>query len=384
MHLLIANNILKGYGHSFLEANSSDISKTLSVPINFWPPGYSLLLIPFVLFGLKSWLTIALCDALAILLFYWIWYKILKTCLPNSFVLITCLAFAFFTFGYTPLGTYYAFGTNIWALVWFSLSLYYLLKVFQQEDKLSKADVALFFLFAFLCSFFRYSYYPVSFILIIGFLFFTYKKFGLKTATITAILPTVLFGLFFLYQFNYQPNVNYINSFHSGGSQGIYWSNLEHTAAIMSNSFTQPILYKSTNWFGSLSLFLSETGNFKWSQLLNGFIKYSFTLLFCIFFLPSSYHFYKKSNEQNKLYFKLGISLVILQVLFFVFLSLKYPPEIFKGIDIKQKTMPELNAIFGKNAWYFYNLVRGIDNRPVVSYRDPNQLVQKTLLQQIQ
>ncbi|MES2838063.1 MAG: DNA polymerase IV [Bacteroidota bacterium] len=48
--------------------------------------------------------------------------------------------------------------------------------------------------------------------------------------------------------------------------------------------------------------------------------------------------------------------------------------KIFKGIDIKQKTMSELNAIFGKNAWYFYNLVRGIDNRPVVSYRDPKSI----------
>lgn len=48
--------------------------------------------------------------------------------------------------------------------------------------------------------------------------------------------------------------------------------------------------------------------------------------------------------------------------------------KIFTGLDIKNRTVPELNAIFGKNAWYFYNLVRGIDNRPVVPHREPKSI----------
>ncbi|MGQ1910296.1 DNA polymerase IV [Marinifilum sp. RC60d5] len=38
---------------------------------------------------------------------------------------------------------------------------------------------------------------------------------------------------------------------------------------------------------------------------------------------------------------------------------------IFKGKDLKERTLIDLNRLFGKNGTYYYQIVRGIDNRPV-------------------
>ena len=42
---------------------------------------------------------------------------------------------------------------------------------------------------------------------------------------------------------------------------------------------------------------------------------------------------------------------------------------IFKGSDLKNKSEQQLNRWFGKSGKYYYNIVRGIDNRPVNPHR---------------
>lgn len=44
--------------------------------------------------------------------------------------------------------------------------------------------------------------------------------------------------------------------------------------------------------------------------------------------------------------------------------------KIFKGRDLKMLTQHELFMYFEKAGSYFYNVVRGVDNRPVVSFRE--------------
>lgn len=44
--------------------------------------------------------------------------------------------------------------------------------------------------------------------------------------------------------------------------------------------------------------------------------------------------------------------------------------NIFKGSDLKLLPLEDLLKHFGKAGNYFYNAVRGIDERPVVSYRE--------------
>lgn len=43
---------------------------------------------------------------------------------------------------------------------------------------------------------------------------------------------------------------------------------------------------------------------------------------------------------------------------------------IFKGKDLKERRLSDLNRLFGKNGTYYYQIVRGVDNRPV----NPNRI----------
>jgi DNA polymerase-4 len=44
--------------------------------------------------------------------------------------------------------------------------------------------------------------------------------------------------------------------------------------------------------------------------------------------------------------------------------------NIYKGADLAKKTKVEMVEIFGKSGLFFYNIVRGIDNRPVEPNRE--------------
>jgi DNA polymerase-4 len=53
---------------------------------------------------------------------------------------------------------------------------------------------------------------------------------------------------------------------------------------------------------------------------------------------------------------------------------------IHTGLDLKDKDQHFLITHFGKSGQYFYDIVRGIDNRPVVSHRERKSLaVERTL-----
>lgn len=48
--------------------------------------------------------------------------------------------------------------------------------------------------------------------------------------------------------------------------------------------------------------------------------------------------------------------------------------SIFKGSDLKSLPLSDLVKHFGKAGSYFYNAVRGIDDRPVISHREPKSV----------
>lgn len=51
---------------------------------------------------------------------------------------------------------------------------------------------------------------------------------------------------------------------------------------------------------------------------------------------------------------------------------------IFTGADLKQWSLPQLNEKFGKSAQHYFNIVRGIDHRPVKSSRTRKSLGKET------
>ena len=333
MHLLIAQNILQGYGHSFIEANPDDISKIREMAINFWPPGYSLVLIPFLLAGLKGWQAIAVSDAFAIIIFYWCWYKLIKVIYPSKHKVFTLLVFSFFTFAYTPLGMHYAMGTNIWSLLCFSLALLPLSKLVITTTPVSFGLLISYYVLLFLAVFFRYSYYPIGVVMSVGILFLFYKTYNFKRVVFSMICPIVLYVGFVFYQSNQFGNLNYINTFHEEQNEILHPENLKKTSAVVSNSFLHPMMYRSTNWLGSVNIFLINSNNFSLKQWISGIFKYAFILTLTVFLVLSFRHTYRKCPKNYTNLFVFGLGVLMAQVLFLVLLSLKYPAEIFRGID---------------------------------------------------
>jgi len=333
MHLLIARNLLNGLGHTYLEANIQDISQIKAVSINFWPPGYSLLLIPFLALGLNSLLIITLTDCLAILLVYFIWYEILKNVFKKNFPTLVLIVFTSFTFGFTPLGMYYSLGTNIWAVIWFSLAIFQIIKIYDNRLSLNWVSICSLYLFVFLCSFFRYSYYPISLVLSLSLLVVFYKTIFFKKAVLSLIIPLVIFASFLSYQKFQSNNLNYVDTFHEKDNQTIYLKNLEKTSAIISNSFLYPINYKSTNLISSTFLFLQDYKTLNKKQIFNTSLKIAFILCLSVLLVLALINVYKKLSLIPKRFFILFLTLIVSQILFFVMLSVKYPPEIFRGVN---------------------------------------------------
>ncbi|MCB9251782.1 MAG: hypothetical protein H6605_04905 [Flavobacteriales bacterium] len=359
MHLRISQNILDGHGHAFLESNPNDLSLTNAKEINFWPPGYSLLLCVFLALGLKGVSAIIFSDALAILLLYLCWYKIIVSLKIENKIPIVVFLFAFFTLGYTPIGTFYSYGTNIWSLLCFSVGILCLVSGYHSNNFSRFRRAFVFFLSCFLCVFFRYAYLPVGLLMCLGYLWMLYKNERLATALKFALIPAILFGGFYLYQSYRQENLNYINSFHPDSEQTIYADNLVKTSAIVSNTFLQPLIYKSTNLFHSLSLFIRDKDKLSAEQVRNGMIKYVFTLLLCFFLFAALFAFYRRGTEILKKTLLFMLILAVLQILFFMGLSLRYPPEIFKGMDgIQTWTYVEEVRYF--NAIHLLILITGL------------------------
>ena len=56
--------------------------------------------------------------------------------------------------------------------------------------------------------------------------------------------------------------------------------------------------------------------------------------------------------------------------------------NIHTGKDLKAWSLPDLQAHFGKSASYYYNIARGIDERPVKSFRERKSLGKETTFAQ--
>lgn len=334
MHVLIAKQILCGYGHVFPEADPGDLSRVLYKPINFWPPGYSLLLVPFMWIGLKGWWVIAVSDALGIIILYGIWFRLIRKAFPAKQMLYTLLLFSFFTFGFTPLGMPYSLGTNLWALNCFSLAILQLVDMVQTHKEPTGYALGWYHFFAFLGSFFRYAFYPVSLILSVGLLLFYGRQPVIKKVWVSWLVPVLLFGFFFAYQAISFQQFNYIDSYHNHSGNRLYPENLAYTAAWITQSFVHPVLYGSVNWFYSLSLYLGKINTGDLIQVLKGLVRYGWVFLLNLGLVLGLKRLWQKGNPSEKKWLKLSLFISISQSLLLVILSLYYPAETFIGPNI--------------------------------------------------
>jgi len=156
--LLTAKNLLHGHGISIGKVAMSDVASKYYEWYVGWPPGYCLIIAPFLYF-LENHFMLAcyIVDCLAVLLFLWHLRKIafligLPVWLTNLFILFQGLFINDYIESSHP--------TDFLALAFFVSGLYYFLKLAILPTS-RKTDITLSLFFFYFSSLVRYKYIPV-------------------------------------------------------------------------------------------------------------------------------------------------------------------------------------------------------------------------------
>ncbi len=156
--LLAAKNLAEGHGLTIGTVADTNLSAVQYIPMKGWPPGYSVVLAPFILLFDHDYKTAALVfDLLAVLPFImYLWllldYLGLQTWLRNLFILFA----GFFFYPFDP-----ATCTDLFSLTCLMGAFYYCL-LRMQEKKITFLSLLLPVFFLFMAGFFRYQYIPVA------------------------------------------------------------------------------------------------------------------------------------------------------------------------------------------------------------------------------
>lgn len=229
-------SIAKGGGINYPIAKPEDLSKHTLRYFDA-PPGYPLILVPFLSVIKDFVLAEFLLGAIAIVLLFYAWLSILnlfKHYFNDGFI---ASLFIFWTFAYSPFR--YLTTVDIIALTFFSWSIYCLLKILQNgPQKKQLTLLVLLSIVAYLGSFFRFAYYPLSFIPSIVFLIYTIFK-G-KKYLIYFFISAILVGGGLYVQSSWINETmgahNYLEDEYMDDFT-IHWNHLLYHDAIFVNSF---------------------------------------------------------------------------------------------------------------------------------------------------
>ena len=159
--ILAAQNFLAGNGFTLHEVLVDDLSQSAYVPLIKWPPGYSLLLTPFLALCKNNVvLATLLLDAITCISFIIFTRKLLlRFSLPIWLVNIYTLISGFFLYSFCL-----ASSTDFLTLTIFIIAIYYSLKLSAAEN-LKPGLLLLIAVLLFFTGFIRYLYLPVAFVI---------------------------------------------------------------------------------------------------------------------------------------------------------------------------------------------------------------------------
>lgn len=228
-------HLLEGNGISFASLNSSDISSVIYHPLNKWPPGYSILLVPFYLLCGKNYILAALmlgitCSALLI----FVTRGILRLSgVPYHLInLFTCIT-GFFSYYFYTIPCTDAAGVSF-----LITALYFALRILKSKMAL-KSNVLLLCLSLVTAGFIKYLFIPAivvipAFLLAKGYLTKTgYLK---KAGLISFIFLIAVFGSYFVWQKTGTGEIGYIRE----AQRGFYPENLKAAFPFITGAVTRP------------------------------------------------------------------------------------------------------------------------------------------------
>jgi len=213
--ILAAQNFLAGNGFTLHEVLVDDLSQSAYVPLIKWPPGYSLLLTPFLAFCKNNVvLATLLLDAITCIFFIIFTRKLLlRFSLPIWLVNIYTLVSGFFLYSFCL-----ASSTDFLTLTIFIIAIYYSLKLSAAENL--KPGLLLFIsVLLFFTGFVRYLYLPVAFVIPFCFIvngLFNKNKLLLKKGIGIFILTSILITTFLVVQATFAGGAAYTRAAEKG------------------------------------------------------------------------------------------------------------------------------------------------------------------------
>ncbi len=230
--VLGAENLLNGHGINSATVLSSDLSQTIYQPLTQWPPGYSILFIPFYLLLGKSYIAAALTlSILCAIILIFVSRSVLKLLeVPYPFINLFTLLSGFFGYSF-----YTKPCTDAIGITFLLVAIYFLLKLISSKGSSFKNATGLAGSLL-LAGFIKYLFVPViflipAFVIIKGVAVNSQRL--KKTGSVVFTFLFLVFTCFFLYQRSVSGSVAYIKE----PERGFFPENLNATFPVITNSF---------------------------------------------------------------------------------------------------------------------------------------------------
>ncbi|MCB0854971.1 MAG: hypothetical protein KDD63_22270, partial [Bacteroidetes bacterium] len=233
LQILAAINLLEGNGYSVQEALVDDLSQTVFSPLKGWPPGYSLLIIPFYLLTKDIFLSAEIIAWLGIFLCFSGAHFLLQLLNPHIHRWVYPSLFLFWGISFTPF--HFTAAADEWALGCFLWGTFFWLKLWLHHDKKWLLTILLGTLFFWMAGLIRYAYYPFLLVPVgIGGLVYWMNRDG-KTWLTSSIFSVVALVSLWMISTPMVGTVNALSDVYA--NQKVYWENLAWMDAFPVKSF---------------------------------------------------------------------------------------------------------------------------------------------------
>jgi hypothetical protein len=312
--VMATQNLVYGHGISLSRVLPSDLSLTIYEPLINWPPGYSLLLVPFyVLFNhnyIAAGITLDILAALILIFSSRSTLKILNT--PVYLINIYTLFTGFFIYYF-----YYVASSDAIAIPFFIAGLFLTLLLLKRDQHWIKKTIGISGCL-FVCAFTKYLFMPVVFIIP---MFLIIKGFADRNALIkkagiyTFLFLTICTSALLIYQKYISGSATYI----AAPGRGFFIEHLLGAYPFFPASFIKP---------DTIALFFQHQSAvethvlhlFQWIHLL-----FILVIITCAIWMISRKGFKRISLAQSFFYIAFFVSLTITILL--IILSIRVAKE---------------------------------------------------------
>ncbi|HWR32102.1 MAG TPA: hypothetical protein VN451_01140 [Chitinophagaceae bacterium] len=307
--VLAAQHLLDGHGISYASIAANDLSHIFYQPLNQWPPGFSVLFIPFYILLGKNYIAAALALGIFCAILLIVTSRAILKLLEVPGYLINLFTILSGFFGYY---FYTKCCTDAIGISFLLIAFYYSLLLIKKSGSLTK-NILLLTTSLLICGFIKYLFMPA--VLVIPFFLIAKgiaaKESPLKKAgAISFFVLLIAFGAFFLYQQNISGSVGYVKE----QGRGFFPENLKATFPFITGSFIKPDSHEQ--------FFPLQAGKYFFQ-----IISVAFFAVLLFFFLKGlvQNHLKKQCIRNDFFYLSFFVSSVIISLL--VFLSLRVAKE---------------------------------------------------------